>query len=61
MTARQLQYLRLIADGGSQKAAAREMGVSVERVKDIAATVRHKLRADTAAQAAVTAFKMGLL
>ena len=61
LTAQELTYLRAIADGGGRKFAAKRLGVSEHRVKDISVIARFKLGAETSAQAAVIATQRGLL
>lgn len=61
LSPRETDVLRALASGMQHKAAARYLGVSVDTVKDYIRVARIKLGADTTAQAAVIAHRMGIL
>jgi DNA-binding NarL/FixJ family response regulator len=61
LTARELQLLRLVADGLSNKQAARDLGISENGVKRLMSTVMAKLNSPNRTLAVVRAMEVGLL
>lgn len=61
LTARELDVLKLIAQGKSNHEIARELYISLGTVKGHVADILGKLLASDRAQAAVNAFRLGLL
>lgn len=61
LTARELEVLRLIADGQGNKEVARTLGISVSTVKFHVQDILEKLSASDRTQAAVKALRRGLL
>lgn len=60
LTARELDVLRLVAEGCSTREIARELWVTEETVKTHVRNVLHRLEARTRAQAVAIAFRDGL-
>jgi two-component system, NarL family, response regulator LiaR len=61
LTARELEVLRLIADGQGNKEVAKTLGISVSTVKFHVQDILEKLSASDRTQAAVKALRRGLL
>lgn len=61
LSPRETEVLQALASGLQQKAAAKRLGISYDSVKDYIRIARLKLGADTTAQAAVIAQRMGIL
>ena len=57
---REVQILRLIADGKENSAIARELYISPKTVKNHVASILGKLEIDNRVQAAVVAVRSGL-
>ncbi len=61
LTPRELQVLRLIAEGQSNKTIARELGISEHTVKFHVNAILGKLNAQSRTEAVVTATRLGLI
>jgi len=61
LTAREEDVLRLAASGASNKAIARELGISAHTVKFHMGTILEKLNATSRTEAVMHAVKLGLL
>lgn len=61
VTRRQLDILRLIANGNTTTAIARRLGISYNTVTSQVASIHRKLRVSDRAQAVAVALRMGLL
>lgn len=61
LTSRELEVLRYIVDGASNKAIARALGISAHTVKFHTAAILEKLGASTRTEAAMQAIRMGLV
>ena len=61
LTPRHLEVLRAIARHGSPRAAAEELGISVETVKSHTAQVRQRLGARTTHHAVAIAIQKGIV
>ena len=60
LTHRQIDVLRLLGDGLSNKRIARELGLSENTVKIHVTAILRALQLDNRAQASIVAQKMGL-
>lgn len=60
MTARELQILRLMADGAANVAIAEELKIEIRTVKHHASGIYRKLGAGSRAEAIALAYKLGL-
>src|SRR5208337_2700284 len=61
LSARELEVLRLLAGGSSNKEIARTLGISAHTVKFHVAAILEKLHASTRTEAAIEAVRLGLL
>jgi len=61
LTARELEVLRALADGASNKMIARRLGISFHTVKFHVASILTKLDADTRTEAVAQAARLGLV
>lgn len=61
VTRRQLDILRLIANGHTTTATARRLGISYNTVTSQVASIHRKLRVSDRAQAVAVALRLGLL
>jgi len=61
LTRRELEVLRYIVEGASNKAIARELGISAHTVKFHTAAILEKLGASTRTEAAMQAIRLGLV
>src|SRR5262245_36171788 len=61
LTPRQLDVLTALADGASNKAIARRLGISIHTVKFHVAGILTKLRADSRTEAVMRAAQLGLV
>lgn len=61
LTPRELQVLRLLAEGQSNKTIARELGISEHTVKFHVNAILGKLNAQSRTEAVVTATRLGLI
>ena len=61
LTARELEVLRALADGASNKTIARRLGISFHTVKFHVASILTKLDADTRTEAVAQAARLGLV
>lgn len=61
LSPRELEVVQAMASGLQQKAAARRLGISSDTLRDYLSRAKLKLGADTTAQAAVIAQRMGIL
>ncbi len=61
LTGRELEVLRHIAEGASNKAIARALGISAHTVKFHVAAILEKLGASTRTEAAMHAIRLGLV
>ncbi|MFF1298202.1 MULTISPECIES: response regulator transcription factor [unclassified Streptomyces] len=61
ITARERQVLVLAANGNTNQAIARRLGVGVENVKSRVQSILRKLRVSDRAQAVAVALKVGLI
>lgn len=61
LTGRELQVLRYIAEGASNKAIARALGISAHTVKFHVAAILEKLGASSRTEAAMHAIRLGLV
>jgi DNA-binding NarL/FixJ family response regulator len=61
LTAREIEVLRLLAEGASNKIIARALGVSAHTAKFHVASILEKLDATSRTEAVTTAIKLGLL
>ena len=61
LTARELEVLRALADGASNKMIARRLGISFHTVKFHVASILAKLDADTRTEAVAQAARLGLV
>jgi DNA-binding NarL/FixJ family response regulator len=61
LTAREIQVLRLLAEGASNKIIARALGISAHTAKFHVASILEKLDATSRTEAVTTAIRLGLL
>ncbi len=61
LTSRELEVIRYIVDGASNKAIARALGISTHTVKFHTAAILEKLGASTRTEAAMRAIRLGLV
>ena len=62
LTARELEVLTAMADGATNKAIARRLGISFHTVKfHVAAAILEKLDADTRTEAVMKAAQLGIV
>jgi len=61
LTARELEVLTAMADGATNKAIARRLGISFHTVKFHVAAILEKLDADTRTEAVMKAAQLGIV
>lgn len=61
LSPRELEALRIFAEGGSEKAAAKQMGVQLCTVKHFARSIRNKMETDKMIAAVSKSFRLGVL
>jgi DNA-binding NarL/FixJ family response regulator len=61
LTAREVEVLRLLAEGASNKLIARRLGISVHTAKFHVASILEKLDATSRTEAVMSAIRLGLL
>jgi DNA-binding NarL/FixJ family response regulator len=61
LTAREIEVLRLLAEGASNKVIARRLGISVHTAKFHVASILEKLDATSRTEAVTSAIRLGLL
>lgn len=61
LTPRQVDCLRLLAEGGTRKSMARDMHVTIETVNSTVQIIYRKLKVHTSGAAVAKGFRQGLL